>query len=206
MSSFLLYTRAASILTVTLMLCSCAPTLKQSGRIDLSTTVYIQPDKPVDLSSGKLLITPIYLYTPQAKDWVPSVTGLVQDILSQERVFNVIVTGSKNFDSQEELLDDADLQGFDYVLIGSVPPVIFPTGNTSGWTGFDMKLVNTKNHAALWHLYGQASLIPAPTLWSIMGDAAYAKAPSVTEGMTAILHRMSKIIKCQGKGTACSEE
>ena len=206
MSSFLLYIRAASILTVTLILCSCAPTLKQSGRLDLSTTVYIQPDKPVDLSNRKLLVAPIYLYTPQAKDWVPSVTGLVQDILSQERVFNVIVTGSKNFDSQEELLDDADLQGFDYVLIGSVPPVIFPAGNTSGWTGFNMKLVSTKNHAALWHLYGQASLIPAPTLWSIMGDAAYAKAPSVTEGMTAILQRMSKIIKCQGKGTACSEE
>ena len=206
MSSFLLYTRAASILTLTLILCSCAPTLKQSGRLDLSTTVYIQPEEPVDLSTRKLLIAPVYLYTPQAKDWVPSVTGLVQDILSQERVFKVIVTGKENFDSLEHLLDHAELQGFDYVLIGSVPPVIFPAGNTSGWTGFDMKLVNTKNRAALWHLYGEASLIPAPTLWSITGDAAYAKAPSVTEGMTAILHRMSKIIKCQGKGTACSEE
>ncbi len=205
MNPVCLYTRAVTMLAIMLILHGCAPPLKQSGRLDLSTDVYIQPEKPVNLSNRKLLIAPIYLYTPQARDWVPSVTGLVQDVLSQERIFNVIVRGRKNFDSQETLLDHAGTQGFDYVMFASIPPVIFPAGNTSGWVGFDMKLVSTENHATLWHLYGQACLIPAPTKWSILGDAAYAKAPSVSEGVTTILHKMAFIIKCQNRGEACGQ-
>ena len=193
------------MLTVMIMLWGCAPSLKQSGRLDLNTDVYIQPENPVELSNSKVLIAPIYLYTPQARDWVPSVTGLVQDVLSQERIFKVIVRGSRNFDSRETLLDHAGIKGFDYVLFGSIPPVIFPAGNTSGWIGFDMRLVSTETQATLWHMYGQASLIPAPTKWSILGDAAYAKAPSVSEGLTTILHKMARIIKCQGQGEACDK-
>jgi len=196
--------RALSLMAATLLLCSCAPTLQQSGRMDLDTSVYIQPEKPFDLSDCRLLVAPISLYSPQAREWEPSITGIVQDIFSQERVFRVIVRGNEHFDSQEKLLDDAGIQGFDYVLLGSIPPVIFPAGNTSGWVGVDIKLVSTENHAALWHIYGQASLIPAPTLWSILGDAAYARAPSVSEGVSAILHKMAVIIKCQGTGPACT--
>ncbi len=186
------------------LLSSCAPPVRQSGHMDIAISVYVQPRKPLDLSSRNLLIAPVTLYSPQAAQWVPSVTGLVQDIFSQERVFHVIQLKGDNFESRERMLDDAAIKGFDYVLFGSVPPVIFPAGNTTGWVGFDMRLVNTADHVTLWHIYGQASLVPAPTRRSILGDGVHADAPGVSEGLTGILRKMAGIINCQGAGRGCA--
>ncbi len=192
------------ILAVIVLCSACAPKLEQRGNMDIKASVYVQPEHPLPLFTKRLLIAPVDLYSPKAREWIPTVTTIVQDILSQERVFKVIVQGKKKFDSPESLLENARQQGFDYVLFGSVPPVIFPSGNTSGWIGFDMKIVNTNSQVTIWHIYGQAALVPAPTRWSIMGDASYAPAPSLSQGFTAILHRMACIIKCQALGPSCS--
>jgi hypothetical protein len=111
---------------------------------------------------------------------------------------------NESFEGMDRLLDDAQARGFDYVLIGSVPAVIFPAGNTSGWVGFDMRLINTGSHVTLWHMYGQASLIPAPTKHSILGDGAHADAPSVSAGFSSIVRKMATIINCQARGRACA--
>ena len=192
------------LLTSVALLTACAPPVQQSGHMDVAISVYVQPRKPLDLSSRNLLVAPVALYSPQAAQWVPSVTGLVQDIFSQERVFHVIQLKGDNFESRERMLDDAAIKGFDYVLFGSVPPVIFPAGNTTGWVGFDMRLVNTADHVTLWHIYGQASLAPAPTRRSILGDGVHADAPAVSEGFTEILRKMAGIINCQGAGRGCT--
>ncbi len=198
------YIRICVIWCAAALLSSCAPAVQQSGRMDVSTSVYIQPERPVDLSGKKLLIAPLALYTPQAHDWVPSVTGLVQNIFSQERVFRVIVRKTERFEAMDRLLDDAQAEGFDYVLMGSVPAVIFPAGNTSGWVGFDMRIIDTGSHVTLWHMYGQASLIPAPTRRSILGDGAHADAPSVSAGFSSIVRKMATIINCRALGRACA--
>ncbi len=187
------------------VLCSCAPAVKQYGCLVPESSVYIQPENPLDLSRKRLLIAPIALYSPQAREWTPAVTSLVQDIFSQERVFKVIVTEQRKFESEDHFLDYALDNGFDYILKGRIPPVIFPSGNTSGWVGFDMKIINTKTHVTVWHIYGQASLIPAPTKWSLLGDAPHADAPSVSEGFTVILRQMACIINSQPAAPPCAK-
>ena len=83
--------------------------------------------------------------------------------------------------------------------------MIFPSGNSSGWVGFDMKLVNVRTHLTIWHIYGQARLIPAPARWSILGDAPHADAPSVYDGFTAILKQMTCIINSRPGTPPCAE-
>ncbi len=185
------------------MLAACAPVIRQHGSLVPSSSVYIQPQNPLDLSNKKLLVAPIALYSPQANQWVPAVTRMVQDIFSQERVFRVIVVGKERFESEDQFVQYAEEQGFDYVLIGSVPPVVFPSGNTSGWVGFDMRIVSAGSGLTIWHIYGQASLQPAPTRWSILGDSPHAPAPSVSDGFTAILRQMACIINRQPSSSPC---
>ncbi len=157
--------------------------------------VVVMPRQPVDLSSSKALMVPVFMAGSQEQHWGQSVTNLIRSIALQEGIFNTLELFPTNNPCDREILKQARDRGFDYLLEVSMPPVIEPSGNSEGWVALHMKVVDVKKGYSLWRIYGETQLIPQPTFHCLMGEKAFVPAPSVGQGIVTIARQIAMVMR-----------
>lgn len=156
--------------------------------------VFVAPETGVPADAQKVLLAPLRLAPEQGSELMPAMTGLMQDILLQQRVFAVLERASLQEVSDGVLLDVGAQRGFDYVMFVGVPPIVPSVGNSKGWLALDIRLVSTRNRVTIWHAYGEADLLPEPARHSIIYPIPFRPAPTVTQGFVAIVRAMADCI------------
>jgi hypothetical protein len=156
--------------------------------------VFVAPETAVATGSQKVLLAPLRLSPEQGSDLMPAMTGLMQDILLQHRLFAVLERASLQDVSDEVLLDFGAQRGFDYVMFVGVPPIVPSVGNSRGWLALDIRLVSTRNRVTIWHAYGEAYLLPEPARHSILDPVPFRPAPTVAQGFVAIVRAVADCI------------
>ncbi len=157
--------------------------------------VMVMPKQHVDLSSRKALMVPVFMAGSQEQHWGQSVTHLIRSIALQEGLFNTLELLPTNDPHDREIMKQARDRGFDYLLEVSMPPIIEPSGDSEGWVALHMKVVDVKKGYSLWRIYGEAQLIPQPTLHCLMGRRAFVRAPSVGQGIVTIARQMADVMR-----------
>ncbi len=168
-------------------------TIKPAPKIN----VYIMPKGNVDLSKKKVLMIPAFMAGNQEEIWGQSVTALVRSILLQENVFGTLALNPNNHHDRHEMLRIARNKGFDYLLEITLPGIIEPAGDSSGWVGLNLHIVNTKKGYSIWQIYGETQLLPRPTFHGFFKKEDYVPAPTVGQGIEAITRAVANILKRQ---------
>jgi hypothetical protein len=153
--------------------------------------IYVMPENPQPMDRQRVLLAPLRVAPERPEEWQDRSSRLVEDVLVQQKVFSEIErVGPEG--QQEELLALARSRGFDYVLLGELPPVIHPAGNSPGWLALDMKLVSVRDGTAAWHFYGEVDLVPVPARHSILRPTPFRPAPTVYQGLAAVVQSMAR--------------
>jgi hypothetical protein len=205
---FMLRQVPSLFLLALLIACSQPPFLQppnfpqnDMGRLpDVNLQVYIQPQRPLGLGKQNTYLTPLYLPQRYDKALTVSYAGIVQDIFLQRRIFQVL----EQHRDLEKAISRAALKdrGFHYLMEISAPSFLAPAGNSRGWVALDLKLIRLADDATLWHIYGEADLIPLHRGHDILFPRDYREAPTITEGLAAIVHKMADVISSQETGAA----
>ena len=157
--------------------------------------VVIMPKQHTDLSRYRALMIPVFMAGAQEQHWGQSVTNLVRSVVLQEGVFGTLELFPTNNPGDQEIMKQARDRGFDYLLEISMPPVIEPSGDSEGWVALHLQVISVDKGYSLWRIYGEAQLIPQPTLHCLMGQRAFVPAPSVGQGIVSITRQMAMVMR-----------
>ncbi len=195
-----IYAMAWPLLLALLVSCSQPPFLQppnfpqnDRGRLpNVNLQVYIQPQRPLGLNKQTAYLTPLYL--PQHYDKALSVSygGIVQEIFLQHRIFQTL---EQHKDMERGVSTaEAKKRGFNYLMEISSPSFLTPSGNSRGWVALNLKIIRLSDETTLWHMYAEADLLPLHRGHDILFPRDYRDAPTLTEGLTAIVHKMAEVI------------
>lgn len=198
-----IYAMAWLFLIALLVSCSQPPFLhapnfhqNDMGRLpNVNLQVYIQPQRPLGLHKQSAYLTPLYL--PQRYDKALSISyaGIVQEIFLQHRIFQTL---EQHNDMERGVsIAEAKKRGFDYLMEISSPSFLAPAGNSRGWIALKLKVIRLADETTIWHMYGEADLLPLYRGHDILFPRDYRDAPTLTEGLAAIAHKMAGIIADQ---------
>lgn len=192
-----------SLLLLLLVSCSQPPFIQppnfpknDMGRPpEINIQVYIQPQRPLGLVKQNAYLTPLYLPQRYDKALGISYAGIVQEIFLQHRIFQTL----EQHRDQEKGVSMPSLKahGFDYLVEISSPSFLAPAGNSRGWVALNMRIIRLSDEATMWHMYGEADLLPLYRGHDILFPRDYREAPTLTEGLAAIAHKMAEIVAQQ---------
>lgn len=166
------------------------------GRLpNVNIQVYIQPKRPLGLARQSAYLTPLYLPQRYDKALGISYAGIVQEVFLQHLIFQTL----EQHKEQEKGVSMPALKarGFDYLVEISSPSFLAPAGNSRGWIALNLKIIRLADETTIWHMYGEADLLPLHRGHDILFPRDYRDAPTLTEGLAAIAHKMAEIISQQ---------
>lgn len=198
-----LYAMAWPLLLVLLVSCSQPPFIQSPnfsqndiGRPpNVNIQVYIQPERPLGLNKQSAYLTPLYLPQRYDKALGISYAGIIQEIFLQHRIFQTL----EQHKDMERGVSAAGVKerGFDYLIEISSPSFLAPAGNSRGWIALNLKILRLADGVTMWHMYGEADLLSLHRGHDILFPRDYRDAPTLTEGLAAIVHKMAEVIANQ---------
>jgi len=157
--------------------------------------VIVMPTEHLDLHKRRALMTPIFMAGTQEGTWGPSVTNLVRAILLQEGLFGTLELFPANNLTEQVMLKETRDRGLDYLVQASMPAIIEPSGDSEGWVALYLKVISAKRGYSVWQIYGEAQLLPQPTVHSLFGQQTFVPAPSVGQGIVSITRTMAQVMR-----------
>ncbi|HID97088.1 MAG TPA: hypothetical protein EYP57_02715 [Thermodesulfobacteriaceae bacterium] len=181
-----------------LILSSCSPEMygwTNAGMDPVNVQLYVVPDSPAEIADQKVLVVPFTVQPHQNRDISLAVTELVREIFHQRHVFSVLDIAPELHISEERMVDMAADRGFDYLMVGNIPPVMAPAGNSSGWVAMEVKVIETRSRSEEWHIYGETALLPGNSRIYVLYDRPYESAPTVSRGFAALAGALADVMQ-----------
>lgn len=184
-------------LGIIFLLASCAPqpVFNSTEAARFSTpdiNVYLRPAGQIDMAAKRILMAKMRPLLDQRELPYIEMTKLIEDVFLQSRLFAEIELADNPDLSVERLIDLGAAKKFDYIML-SQASTFYPSGNSRGWVGLDVKFIDTNSSFVVWHLYGEVDLLPRPSdhgIVSIFYSRPFKKAQDPAQGLIAITKAM----------------
>jgi hypothetical protein len=190
----------AYILALSLMflLASCAPqpvfNSTEAARLPTPTiNVYLRPADQIDMATKRILMAKMRPQLNQRTLPYLEMTKLIEDVFLQSRLFAEIELADNPDLSVERLIDLGAAKRYDYIMLAQASS-FYPSGNSRGWVGLDVKFIDTSTSFVVWHLYGEVDLLPKPGdhgIISIFYSRPFKRAQDPAQGLIAITRAMT---------------
>lgn len=180
------------------LLISCTPqpvfnSIEATNLPSPNINVYLRPAEHINMASKRILMAKIRPQLNQKELPYLEMTKLIEDIFLQSRLFAEIELADNPNLSTEGLIDLGAAKKFDYIMLSRVS-TLYPSGNSRGWVGLDVKFIDTTSSFVVWHLYGEIDLLPKPGdhgIISIFYSRPFKKAQDPAQGLIAITKAMA---------------
>lgn len=184
------------------LLASCAPqpvfnSVETASLPTPDIDVYLRPAKRINMATKRVLLAKMRPGVNQMEAPYLAMTRLVEDTFLQSRLFAEMELADDPDLSVERLIDLGVEKRFDYVMLTKAS-IFYPSGNSRGWVGLDVKFIDTSSSFVVWHLYGEIALLPEPGdhgIVSIFYSRPFKKAQDPAQGLVEISEAMTAKMK-----------
>lgn len=166
---------------------------------DPKINIYLKPAGRFDMTTARVLMgqmRPISLN--QMEKPYAAMTRLVEDIFLQSKLFAELDVAADPNLSLERLIDLGLARHFDYIMLANAS-VFYPSGNSRGWVGLDLKFIDTADSIIIWRLYGEVDLLPqhgdGGGITSMFYRRPFKRAPDPAQGLAAIASSMAALMR-----------
>ncbi|MGB9712841.1 MAG: hypothetical protein ACP5J5_05765 [Dissulfurimicrobium sp.] len=122
-----------------------------------------------------------------------AMTRLLEDVFLKSRLFAEMELADDPNLPIERLIDLGAAKRFDYIMLANAS-VFYPSGDSRGKVGLDVKFIDTSTSFVVWHLYGEVDLLPRPAdqgIFSIFYQRPFKKAQDPAQGLVVIAKAMT---------------
>ena len=161
--------------------------------------IYLKPAGHFDMSTARVLMgqmRPVSLN--QTERPYAAMTRLVEDIFLQSKLFAELDVAADPNLSLKRLIDLGLARRFDYIMLADAS-IFYPSGNSRGWVGLDLKFIDTTDSIIIWRLYGEVDLLPrygdGGGIASMFYQRSFKKAPDPAQGLAAIARSMADLMR-----------
>ena len=197
--------RSSLVICLLFCLASCAPprpvfnSAETTQLPEPNINIYLKPVGHLDMTTKRVLMGKMRPPSlNQADRPYLAMTRLVEDIFLQSRLFAELDIAADPNLSIERLIKLGVARRFDYIMLAD-SSIFYPSGNSRGWVGLDLKLVDTSDSFVIWHIYGELDLLPQSGgesgITSIFYQRPFKKAQDPAQGLAAIARSMADLMR-----------
>lgn len=193
--------RAAALLAaLALCLPGCLPSVPASRSAapppEPRVRVAVAPTAPAGLAGKRALLLPLEGPGVTDRRWRLAFSRELRDVLLRRRLCAVVELRETDAPAEggPELLERAAAEGYDLVIRGGIPSLLFPSDVTAGLVALRLRVTSTRTGTTLWILDGEADLRPRLGMDLVVAEVPHRPAPGVFQGFSAVAEAMADVM------------